>query len=191
MLAITSQRPNRQIKTFLPSPRSWVSAHIELPDPSERLQAIDQIGRVEGLLLHRAIVRVLAERIEGDGRTYSGIFTRLKVDGAEWMTAEKALQALGLCDLFFAGSPDWDLCEHVTKVAEQTALPKYCGDPHDMAVYAIRKVAELPEAKVASYFETTQGEVFHCVGRFADLLKAEPRAHAIFRKFVETVVRCL
>jgi len=191
LLAITGQRPNRQIKLFLPNPRRWVAAHIQSPDAHEKILAIDQIGRVEGLHLSNAILRVLAERIGGDGRTYSGIVTRLKVDGTEWMSDERVLKALGLCDPFFSDSPDWDLCEHLSRVSDKALLPKKCRSARDMAIYALRKVAELPETKVASYYEVTQGEVFHAVGRFSEVLKADPEAAPVFQKFVETAVRCL
>lgn len=191
MLAFTAHRPTRQLRTYLPNSKDWVVAHVPAPDLTERFLVVDQMARAESLKLGRSLVKVLADRVKGNGRTISGALKRLKLHGKNWMDDAQTLNAVGILDPFFEDCADWDLAEHVLRTAEspEFRVPKI--NQRDLAVHTLLKVAELPEAKVARTFGVQPAEAFYTANRFAEQIAASTEAREAAQRFVGQVVATL
>lgn len=191
MLAFTGHRPTRQLRSYLPSSKDWVVAHVPAPDLAERFLVVDQMARAEKLKLGRALVKVFADRIKGNGRTLSGALKRLKLHGKIWSDEVQTLHACGLLDPFFVDSSDWDLAEHVLRTAEYPEFRKTKVNQRDMAIYTLLKVAELPEAKVARTFGVQPAEAFYTANRFEEMLSQNQEAQGVQSEFIGRVVATL
>lgn len=191
MLAFTAHRPNRQLRSFLPSSKDWVVAHLPAPELPERFLVVDQIARAEGLKLGRPLVKVFADRIKGNGRTLSGAIKRLKLQGKIWSDDVQTLHACGLLDPFFVDSSDWDLAEHVLRTAELPEFRRAKINQRDMALHTLLKVAELPEDKVARTFGVQPAEAFYTATRFGETLQGSSDLDALCSQFIGKVVATL
>ena len=178
MLAFTLPRPTRALGGLLPLERSWLVTTLQEPAAQERAALIEQMAAAEGLALSPRLVRIVATRMHGNGRTLSGALKRLRLAGATWLDAEATLRACGLLDPFFADNPGWDLKGKVARLAERNRVRFGRVLPADLAIYTLLRVAGLAEADVARSFGIEPSAAYLRAGRFASEATAarEPRA---------------
>lgn len=156
LLSFTAPKACRQIRAALPSTRAWTIVCLEAPHPAERHLVVRQIAANEGIALSEPLIRLLASRLKGDGRTLQGAVRRLGLESPIWQGDESALRASGLLAPFFADNSTWDLRDHVYEQAMRFA----CESPRNLAVVTLRRVACMPESDIARYFGISQGEVY-------------------------------
>jgi hypothetical protein len=188
ILAFTASGMSRQIRNFLPSQRDWVIGEIREPAPTERLLLINQMATAEGLTLSTALTKLLAGRMQGNGRTLSGAMKRLRMAGTQWSDVRATLRACGILDPFFADCPEWDLKERIVRVSDEVGV-KFAGmSLEDLAVYIMLREASFPEADVARYFRIESAEVYLRASRFEKRVTTCDKCRACVAQFVETVV---
>ena len=191
MLAFTYAKPTRQLKTFLPCSRDWTVLTIGEPQPAERVLLLNQMSAAEGLTLSPRLVRILAERMHGNGRTLAGALKRLRLSGASWVDATDTLRALGLLDPFFADNSSWDLRLKMLRIAEAARVQFARTPPTDLALYTMLHVAELSEADVARSAGINPGEAYQRASRFAKTCERCDTTRGQVRQYVELVVDSL
>ena len=185
LLAITAQRPTRALRAFLPSQNNWVIATIEAPTRSERLKLIGKMAAAHGLVLSESLQQILAHHLHGDGRTLVGACTRLRMADGRWMDAMGTLRALGLLSPMFSGNVLWDLRDAIFEVAQGSGKAKGC---RDMLMYVMLKVALLPEANVATFFEVEPSVVYARASAFERDQEGDEGLRNRTRWFVEEVI---
>lgn len=190
LLAFTSNKFDRPIRTLLPMTREWSMATIGAPDESERATILHQIAHSEGLELGPSTVRVLAAGLRGNGRTLRGALKRLKLDGLDWPDDRAALRACGLINPFFADNSAWDLVGNVMRTAAaRSDLSSQARET--LAVYALHCEAQLPEAEVARAVGIEPAAVYLRTARFEKDLALDPRLRQTTDTFVGEVVKVL
>lgn len=191
MLAFTLPRPTRALAGLLPLERSWVVPTLQAPAVQERATLIEQMAMAEGLALSPRLVRIVATRMHGNGRTLSGALKRLRLAGATWLDAGVTLRACGLLDPFFADNPGWDLKGGVARLADRNRARFGRVLPADLAIYTMLRVAGLGEADVARTMGIEPSAVYLRATRFAAEVAVDPVAATYVERFVELVVESL
>ncbi len=191
MLAFTLPRPTRALVGLLPLERSWLVTTLQEPAVQERAALIEQMAAAEGLALSPRLVRIVAMRMYGNGRTLSGALKRLRLAGASWLDAEATLRACGLLDPFFADNPGWDLKGKVARLAERNRARFGRVLPADLAIYTMLRIASLAEADVARSLGIEPSAAYLRAGRFAQEIAADPGAASYVERFAELVVESL
>ena len=191
LLGFTLPRPTRAMGGLLPSERNWTLATLEAPAPEERVLLIEQMAAGEGLALSPRLIRIVATRMHGNGRTLSGALKRLRLSGTSWLDASATLRACGLLDPFFADNPGWDLKLKIVRLAERNQARFGRVLPTDLAIYTMLREAGLGEADVARALEIEPGVAYVRAGRFASEVAADPIAATYVGRFVELIVESL
>ena len=191
MLAFTLPRPTRALMGLLPMERSWNVAALEAPAAPERVMLIEQMALAEGLCLSPRLVRILATRMHGNGRTLSGALKRLRLAGASWLDAAATLRACGLLDPFFADNAAWDLKGVVARLAERHRTRFGRVLPADLAIYTMLRVANLGEADVARALGIEPSAAYLRASRFGQEVAADPIVATYVERFVELAVESL
>lgn len=191
MLSFTLPRPTRALMGLLPLERSWDVATLEAPAPAERALLIEQMAGAEGLALSPRLVRIVATRMHGNGRTLSGALKRLRLAGASWLDAAAVLRACSLLDPFFADNPGWDLKAAITRLADRHRSRFGRVLPADLAIYTMLRVGGLGEADVARELEIEPSAAYLRATRFAQEVAADPIVATYVQRFVELVVEAL
>jgi len=191
MLCFTMARPSRPLANLLPIEKHWNIALLEAPAPQERALLIEQMATAEGLVLSRRLIRILATRMHGNGRTLSGALKRLRLSGASWLDASATLRACGLLDPFFSDNPGWDLKLKITRLAERNHARFGRVIPTDLAIYTMLREAALGEADVARALDIEPSAAYLRASRFALDVEADPIAATYVQRFVELVVESL
>jgi chromosomal replication initiator protein len=149
LLCFTAGKASRMIRSLLPQPRSWTVASIGFPEPMERVLVIEQMARVEGLQLSHQLIKIVAFRMQGNGRTLTGALKRLKLFGSLWLDPASTLRACGVLNPFLADSHEWDLGETILRASREGAPePKFA---QDIALYLMLRYASLAEPDAARY----------------------------------------
>ena len=191
MLAFTLPRPTRALGGLLPLERTWATATLQAPAAQERATLIAQMAVGEGLALSPRLVRVLATRMHGNGRTLSGSLKRLRLAGSAWLDATSILRACGLLDPFFADNPAWDLKGVVVRLAESNRVRFGRVLPADLAIYTMLRVAGLAEGDVARALGIEPSAVYLRASRFSAEIVADPIVANYIERFSELVVESL
>jgi chromosomal replication initiation ATPase DnaA len=175
LLSFTAAAPNRQIRSLLPQPREWLVVHLKAPTPTERELVLQQMSVTEGLLLSDQLAKLLAHKINGNGRTLSGALKRLKLQQNRWLTPRETIRACGLLNPFFADNSGWDLREHIVKVVSRQAAERrdLTVDPLSASVYIMLREAMLSEAEVAGYLKMQPKETYAVAGLVDHLRRSD------------------
>lgn len=189
-LAFTAPRVTRQIRGFLPEPRKWAIATMVEPVAEERAQLLAHMAKAEGLSLSPRLVRILAEQMLGNGRTFVGALKRLRMAGPNWMDADQTLRALGILDPFFTDNGSWDLKHKILRVAEGSKAQFTRSIHIDLALYTMLQ-AGLGEADVARAAKLSPAEVYQRAGRFRKQMETCDITPGYVGQFVELVVGSL
>lgn len=190
VLSFTENKVSRSVRAALPNFREWSVVVIRPPDVEEREVVVNHIAQAEGIVLALELRRILAQRLEGNGRTLIGAFKRLKLNGSKWATSEDVLRACGILNPFFASNSAWDLRDHIVDVA--SSLPSNSANPpSDLAVYSMLKIAQLCEVDVARYFEIEPAKAYAIAQRVSAAVRQNTDAREESRRFVESVVAAL
>ncbi len=191
LLAFTETGPTRSVRAALPQQREWALATLRTPDAVEREVVVGQMAETEGVLLAPELRRILAHRLEGNGRTLLGALKRLQLAGDKWITPADVLRACGVLNPFFASSSAWDLRDHLLEVAADYACQCAVTTRQDLAAYAMLKVAQLSEADVARYLKLEPGHAYAVAQRVEADLHGDGAARAVADRFVNRVVATL
>lgn len=191
MLAFTMPRMTRAISGLLPLERQWSKTILEAPAADERALLIEQMANAESLALSPRLVRILASRMHGNGRTLSGALKRLRLSGSAWLDSSATLRACGLLDPFFADNPAWDLKGGIGRLAERNRTRFGRVLPADLAIYTMLRVADLAESDVARAQGIEPSAAYLRATRFASEVSADPVVATYLQRFVEIVVESL
>jgi len=189
-LSFTDSKLSRPIRSALPSFRDWSLLLMRPPDSQEREVVVNHMAQAEGVVLASELKRILAHRLEGNGRTLTGALKRLRLNGTHWVGSESVLRACGILNPFFAANSAWDLRDHVWEVAAAPPEDLQNGSA-DLAVYAMLKIAQLSEADVARYLEIEPARAYAIVQKVESNLREDSHARSRADAFVERVVATL
>ncbi len=191
LLSFTASRATRQIKSVLPNARAWMIGAVPTADPVERTLVIDQMASAEGLHLAPSLVRLMATRMKGNGRTLSGALKRLRLSNNTWADDSQVLRACGILDPFFSDNSAWDLSERILRTSEDLDFKREVAEPSDLALHTMLRVAGLSESAVARCFGVQPAEAYSIAERFELLAsKCETTRH-MSRQFVGRIVATL
>jgi chromosomal replication initiation ATPase DnaA len=190
LLSFTESRLTRQIRSALPCQREWSTILISPPSHDEREVLVHHMANTEGVNLALELRRILAYRLEGNGRTLLGALKRLRLNGSTWITPEEILRACGLLNPFFAANSAWDLRDHIFECAA-AQREGHSNDSSDLAVYAMLKVAQLCESDVARYLEIEPARAYSIAQCMDRQVRQDPEARRRVQGFVENVVSAL
>jgi hypothetical protein len=191
LLSFTESRVTRPIRGVLPSARDWTLVTLRAPDAREREAVLAQMAEAEGVSLSADLSRILAHRLEGNGRTLVGALKRLRLAGTSWLSAADTLRACGLLNPFFASSSAWDLRDHVLETS--CCLPQAESGPtcQELAVYTMLRVAQLSENDVARYLKLDPGRAYGLAQQVELALQFDEEARLKATGFVERIVATL
>jgi len=190
ILSFTDTKISRPVRAALPSFRDWSLLQIRPPDGTEREVVVSHMAQSEGVVLALELRRILAHRLDGNGRTLIGALKRLRLNGSQWVSSEDVLRACGILNPFFASNSAWDLRDHISEIAGIRSA----NDQNvtvDLAVYAMLKIAQLSEADVARYLEIEPARAYAIVQKVESRLREDHEARAASQSFVERVVSAL
>ncbi|MBI1756001.1 MAG: hypothetical protein HYR64_02725 [Fimbriimonas ginsengisoli] len=188
LLAFTAAKPTRPVRHLLPNLREWMLATMPAPDPTERALVIDRIATGEGLRLSPVLVRLMATRMKGNGRTLAGALKRLRLQGVDWMDDFQVLRACGTLDPFFADSSDWDLVEAVVRTLDRAIAPNADLDRGGLALHLLLHGAALNESHVARRFGIEPAKAYAAAARFERASRSLGLAAASERLLVHALV---
>ena len=191
LIAFTANSIGRNVRSFVPSQRDWQFVQITNPSLDDRRTLCTQIAISEGLIASASIVEIVARHMHGNGRTLTGAFKRLRLNGPEWSSPEATLRGCGLLTPFFADNSSWDLPQIIVRSAEQRAPHFPRASARDLALYTMLVIAGLGEVEVAKYVDLAPGVAYHRSRQFAANLAANPAIAQDVRRFVEMVVLSL
>lgn len=190
LVAVTTQRIDRECRSLLPRTREWLVEMIQPPTVEERELVVRQMAFAENLVLSDALVAVLGARLGGDGRTLLGALKRLKLAGEHWSTGAATLRALGLLNPFFADQSSWDLREHIHRtVTRDAANTDVAAQP--ISTYLMMKYAQLPEDQIALFYRQRPSDVYASAVALEDRREADPRLTAQVSRLAIRVVESL
>jgi hypothetical protein len=191
LLAFTMPKPNRQVKSLLPSYRDWFVSVIDVPEPNERLGLVQAMSRQAGLDLDTELINIMALRMKGDGRTLVGALNHLKLMGPTWHGHRCALRACGLMNAYFTSNPHWDLGLKILRTASRFPMPRGSLTMVDLSVFAMLEVAGMQEAEVARSVEISATEVYRRHQAFLAGMAADPDLARALDAVVREAVRDL
>lgn len=192
LLSFTSSKVTRKIRSFLPSSRDWTIGFMPAPDPVERMVLIDTMALAEGLHISQTLVKMLATRMKGNGRTLAGALKRLRLSGAVWTDDRQILRACGALDPFFSDNSSWDLGERILRTAEEPEFQGRSVEPGDLVLHGMLRTAGLSEACVARTMGIPPAEAYSRAEKFAMRLAAgDDDARNLSNRFVERIVESL
>ncbi len=188
LLSFTAGRPTRQMRAFLPGKRAWDIVGLHAATSHERLQVLRQMSEREGLCLDPRLMRLLASKMRGNGRTLLGALKRLKLEGSEWTEPRQILWACGILNPFFADTGEWDLRERIARFAGEHPLAVSTTASADLRAYLLIRGASLCEVDVARFLNQTPGEVYFRSLRFERALRECAATRQGFALFLESLV---
>lgn len=186
LLAFAMTKPTRAMKSFLPAYHTaWVTATIDTPPAGDRQRVVAAIAKAEGLALSDSLVRILARKLPGDGRTFEGALKRLRLAQPRWLDAAAVLRALGVLNPYFADHSNWDLRESVLDTVYRRCRTEW---NRDLSLFLMLHVAHLPEADVASFMDMEPGAAFARANQFRKLHESSEDVRLQTRRCIETIV---
>ncbi|HEY3781587.1 MAG TPA: hypothetical protein VGL56_10915 [Fimbriimonadaceae bacterium] len=153
LLSFTATRKSQTIKAFLPNSKDWVVSSVKPPEATEREVLVKHWAKREGLILSGSLSWLLSHRMKGNTPTLLGALNRLRLHHSNWADPSMTLRACGMLNMFFADDSSWDLREHLFVSAQE-----YCHGhsqicPAELAIFALRRLGDISEVEVASFFE--------------------------------------
>lgn len=188
ILAFTSSRTTRAIKSLLPQPREWAVTTIAQPSAAERQLVVGKIAETEGVCVSDELIRLLAQKLRGNGLTVRGAMKRLKLHDGDWRGPEGTLRACGVLNPFFSDNSSWDLRDHIMDCAR--AFPIDCPEvtAQDLAMFVMLRKALLAESDIARFFEVEPAHVYNVSGGFSSKVRSCPQKEQLVRRFIERAV---
>lgn len=192
LLSFTETKLTRSIRSTLRGTNEWMVATIKAPAGKERLKVVERMAVSEGLGISSTLAKILANRVQGNGRTLSGALKRLKLHDSQWKGSHSTLRALGILNLFLASNSDWDLREHIAECAKSLPSDKRAeAVPFDLALHTMLRVALLSEAEVAKFFRIEPAKAYSYSCRFSQKMAASDAVNQVADEFVHRVVATL
>ena len=191
LLAFTSPKPSRALRSFLPCAREWTMAAMGAAEPAERVLLLHQMSAAEGLVLSPRLSKVIADQMHGNGRTLAGALKRLRLSGTNWLDPNATLRAFGLLDPFFADNGIWDLKHKILRVAESSRDLFRDISSTDLALYTMLHEAGLSEVSVARAAGIEPADAYLRASSFRLNLAESEVLRNYVRQFVDLVVESL
>lgn len=191
LVAFTANSLGRNVRSFVPSQRDWQFVQIGNPSLNDRRMLCTQTAISEGLVASASLIEIMARHMHGNGRTFTGAFKRLRLNGPEWSSAEATLRACGLLSPFFVDNSSWDLGQFIVRTAETRAAHFPRAAAKDLALYTMLVVAGLGEIEAAKYVDLAPGMAYHRCRQFGATVADSPSGSLDVRRFVEMVVLSL
>lgn len=189
LLSFTEAKLTRGIRQSLPQYRDWVVAVIKPPTAPEREKVLLRLAEAESMTISESLSRIMASKLEGNGRTLLGALKRLRLVQNDWRDDGSALRACGLVDLFLCANSSWDLREEIADLAKELSEEdREVVSSFDLALYTMLRVAHLPESEVARFFRIPPAKAYAYANRFADLVSSNPDAFEASQRFVRRIV---
>lgn len=189
IISFTSNGSCREIKQQLPRLRSWVVASISEPAPGERLVVASHLAKTHGLSLSPNLLKLVAKRVPGNGRTLAGAMQRLQMIGKRWISTEECVRGAGVLHSFLADDGSWDLIDRIALAADSARLEPSMRA--NLLAYVMCGVAQLPEFVVARYLQIEPAKVFQRQHAFERSLVANPRAAQELARYLDSIVELL
>lgn len=165
MLAFTTEGKNRALRSALPQTRSWTVALLDEPKEAEKEQLIANLAGFEQLSIAPCLVRLIARKAPGNGRTLLGVLQRLKLAHGRWTEPPQILRACGLLYPILGDKHGWDLRDHIHEclqaawVSDQNG--RVAGIPRrKLEIFAMISMVGLGERDVADFFGCSPGEAY-------------------------------
>jgi len=194
-LALTQERPERTLRSLLPTVHEWSVGLIQAPEVTERILVVRGMASNERLVLAEPLVRLLAQKAPGNGLSLAGALSRLRLLKDRWQEAPAILRACGVLMPFLSDTRGWDLRDHVYDAVvafwsrSSETLPV---GPHEFAIYSMLTLMGLPERDVAAYFQLNQGDAYAIAATVADRQNCGSLGDVVNRwndEFVNTLER--
>ena len=159
MICFNGHRISHTLRAFLPLSREWTVALISEPSSDERELVVRQIASSEGMLLSKAIVRLIARHLHGNGRSVSGALQRLKLYRDDWSAADDVCPACGILMPYLLCDDGWDPRDEVHE-----AVSRVVSDPDtviDVSAYVLWQLVGLTEGDVATFLKIGPSSVYN------------------------------
>lgn len=165
LTSFTLTGPSRGLADVLPRPHLWTTCCMGEPDVPSRALILHQIASTEGLTLPIPVIRFLARRLVGTGRTFVGAVHRLRLLPGNWSDPAIVSQALGLLTPFLDNQGGWDLRDQAHEAlsawyANSTSSDVRSLSEQDWGAYLLHILFRLNEEEVATYYRMSPGRVF-------------------------------
>lgn len=187
MLAFTGAKNKCVLRGMLPRFHAWTLAEIKEPAPVERQLIVRHLAAEQGLVLSDPLLRIMARRLCGHGRTLDGALNRLRVIGKEWRDDAGTLRACGILNPYFEDNGLWDypsaLREGFAKLVPE--------DNPDLLIYLMMRVARLHEDEVARYLELEPARCYSIARSHAQKLRQDEGLAAEAQKITKGLVQRL
>jgi energy-coupling factor transporter ATP-binding protein EcfA2 len=190
ILALTSTSVTRAIRGLLPCVREWTIGQIVPPSLAERETVVRHVASTNGLAMSETIVRLIAARASGDGRSINGAIQRLKLVSSRWAGADHVLRACGILRPYLSDASGWDLRDHVSEVVRASAgtHARTAQRSERLGVYVMLHGMGLSEDEVARYYRLQPGEAYTVAMEFAKDC-ANPDVRGVYSLCVESLVQ--
>lgn len=188
LLSFTAPRLTRNIRTLMPNYRRWIFAQIQSPPVEERQLILDKMAAAADIHIAPSLIRIIAGRMKGNGRTLTGALQRLNLFDSKYTDTPSILRALGLIDIFFRDNSSWDFREKMLLAA--------CGNGNKveakrMVVYLMNEVAGFPESEVAFATQTLPGDVYNICQSMRRELETDTNMRTRYKQYSNRVLELL
>lgn len=166
LLAFTTDRSPKPVRFCLPCGREWTHGHLPEPSREERELFVRRLAQSEGLGLSETLARLMSRHIDGNARTILGAIQRLSLSSNAWTDRRSVLRGLGLLEPFLSQDGGLDLRDCVHETVLRYWMPVSTPvTATEMSIFIMLRLLGLNEHGVASYFRTTEGDVYHTASR--------------------------
>lgn len=164
MLAFTSTKVTRTIRSILPRSRDWSIALIAEPESGEREIIVRQIATSHAVQLSPIMVRLIARYTVGNGQSLLGVLRRLSLVQQSWTEPADALRGLGVLAPYWSEAGGLDLRDQIYEATSRATAGRSddCRVPQneDLSLYVMLHGAGLSEQDVSSYFRLDPGQAY-------------------------------
>jgi energy-coupling factor transporter ATP-binding protein EcfA2 len=177
MLSFTASSSSAPRRLLLGAGRGWLLAPLALPTVEEKEAVVQEMGRAMGLRMHRALRRVLAAQLRGNGHSLLSALRRLRENALDCSRAKNVLPALGVLLPFLHDENGWDVRDLVWE-ASQEAARRFGREPDDarrMYCWIIRHEIGLSERHAGALIARTDGQVYRLACEIEQRLGADPQ----------------
>ncbi len=154
LLAITDHRPTRGTRSFLPMGREWAVAQIHEPSPLEREIVVRQIASLYGVQLSRAMERLIAQHVCGNGHSIVGAVQTLQLEKQDWSAPADHARACGVLHPYLVDFDGWDPLERAYEAVVQTIGDSGHPSAHwvtDVSCFLMLREMGVSEDKVSTF----------------------------------------
>jgi len=164
LLAWTTNESAKRLRTLLPAGREWATVQIGEPSIDERELVVLQIANESEVSLSRAISRLMARHLNGNGRSIRGAIQRLRLVKSDWSVNRDVIPACSVLSPYLLGHNGWDPRDHVQEAVTRTfSEPTEGLQRNDVSCYLMMHEMGLSETEVAGFLKVPPSKAYgHC-----------------------------